>query len=94
MKLNFFSSSSILRNFLVFNFIVFLVLGIFTFLYLSSTKPDLVKKRSNQHSIIINNTTDHINRLNVDFTKNSIDWLQDLFIVYTHRKYFVTTVIY
>ena len=72
MKLNFFSSSSILRNFLVFNFIVFLVLGIFTFLYLSSAKPNLVKKRSNKHSIIINNTTDHINRLNVDFTKKGM----------------------
>ena len=71
MKSNFFSSSSILRKFLVFNFIIFLVLGIFTFLYLSTTKPNLVNNRSNNHLKIINNTTDHINRLNIQFTKES-----------------------
>ena len=46
MKSNFFISSSILRKFLVFNFIVFLVLGIFTFFYLNAIKPNLVKNRS------------------------------------------------
>ena len=71
MKINFFSSSSILKKFLVFNFIVFLVLGIFTLLYLSATKPNLVKKRSEQHIKIIKNTSDHINRLNVEFNKES-----------------------
>ena len=72
MKSNFFSSSSILRKFLVFNLIVFLVLGIFTFIYLSAIKPNLVKNRSNQHETVINNTTDHINRLNIEFTKESV----------------------
>jgi len=72
MKSNFFSSSSILRKFLVFNFIVFLVLGVFTFFYLKAIKPNLVNDRSKQHSIIIKNTSDHINRLNIDFTKESI----------------------
>tara|TARA_B100000686_G_scaffold104709_1_gene111926 strand:+ start:774 stop:2321 length:1548 start_codon:yes stop_codon:yes gene_type:complete len=71
MKSNFFSSSSILRKFLVFNFIIFLVLGVFTYLYLNAIKPNLIKNRSNQHSIIINNTSDHINRLNIQFTKES-----------------------
>ena len=72
MITNFFSSSSILRKFLVFNLIVFLFLGIFTYVYLKAIKPNLVKNRSNQHSIIINNTTDHIKRLNVEFNKESI----------------------
>ena len=72
MKSNFFKSSSILRKFLVFNFIVFLILGIFTFLYLNATKPNLVKKRSNKHSIVISNTLDHIERLNIDFTKKGV----------------------
>ena len=72
MKSNFFKSSSILRKFLIFNFIVFLILGIFTFLYLNEIKPNLVKKRSNKHSIIINNTSDHIERLNIDFTKKGV----------------------
>ena len=71
MKSNFFSSSSILRKFLVFNLIIFLVLGIFTFLYLSAIEPDLVENRSNQHVKIINNTSDHINRLDIKFTKES-----------------------
>ena len=69
MKSNFFSSSSILRKFLVFNLIVFLFLGIFTFLYLNAIKPNLIKNRSDEHSKIINNTLDHINRLNIEFTK-------------------------
>ena len=72
MKSNFFKSSSILRKFLVFNFIVFLILGVFTFLYLNAIKPNLVKKRSDIHSIIIKNTLDHINRLNIDFTKEGV----------------------
>jgi two-component system, OmpR family, sensor histidine kinase ChvG len=72
MKLNFFSSSSILKKFLVFNLIIFLVLGIFTYLYLGAIKPNLVENRSNQHAKIINNTSDHINRLNVKFTKESV----------------------
>ena len=71
MKSNFFSSSSILRKFLAFNLIVFLVLGIFTFLYLNAIKPNLVKNRSTQHVRIIDNTSDHINRLNIEFTKES-----------------------
>ncbi len=69
MKSNFFSSSSILKKFLVFNLIIFLVLGIFTFLYLNAIKPNLVKNRSDHHLIIINNTSNHINRLNIKFTK-------------------------
>ena len=71
MKSNFISSSTILRKFLIFNFIIFLFLGIFTYLYLKAIKPELVKTRSNQHSKIIANTSDHINRLNIEFTKES-----------------------
>ena len=71
MKSNFFSSSSILKKFLVFNLIVFLVLGVFTFLYLNAIKPNLVKNRSKEHIKIIDNTSDHINRLNIEFTKGS-----------------------
>ena len=69
MKSNFFSFSSILKKFLVFNLIVFLVLGAFTYLYLNAIKPNLIKNRSNQHSKIINNTSNHINRLSIKFTK-------------------------
>ena len=71
MKSHFFSSSSILKKFLVFNLIIFLFLGAFTYLYLNAIKPNLIKNRSNKHSKIINNTSDHINRLNIEFTKES-----------------------
>ena len=71
MKSNFISTSSILKKFLIFNFIVFSVLGIFTYLYLNAIKPNLIKSRSIQHEIIINNTADHINRLNIQFSKES-----------------------
>ena len=72
MQSNFFKSSSILRKFLVFNLIVFLFLGIFTFLYLKAIEPNLVQNRSDQHIIIIDNTSDHINRLNIEFTKEGV----------------------
>ena len=71
MRSNFFGSSSILKKFLVFNLIIFLVLGIFTYLYLDAIKPNLVKNRSNQHTKIINNTSEHIDRLNIEFTNES-----------------------
>jgi len=72
MKSNFLKSSSILRKFLIFNLIIFLVLGVFTFIYLNATKPNLVKDRSDKHAKIINNTSDHINRLNIKFDKKGI----------------------
>ena len=72
MLSNFFSSSSILKKFLIFNLITFLVLGIFTILYLNAIKPNLIKSRSLQHSKIIDNTSNHINRLGIDFTKKNI----------------------
>ena len=71
MKSNFFISSTILRKFLVFNLIIFLFLGVWTYLYLGAIKPNLINNRSNQHMVIINNTSDHINRLNIKFTKEN-----------------------
>ena len=72
MKSNFFGSSSILKNFLIYNFIIFLLLGIFTYLYLKAIKPNFIQDRSNQHIKIIQNTSDHINRLNIKFDKESM----------------------
>ena len=72
MESNFFSSSSILKKFLIFNLIALLVLGVFTYLYLNAIKPNLVKNRSNQHLKIISNTTGHINRLSIEFTKEGV----------------------
>ena len=65
-------SASILRKFLLFNLLVFSILGLFTILYLKAVQPNLVKKRTLNHITIINNTSDHLERLNIEFEKNSI----------------------
>ena len=65
-------TASILRKFLLFNLIVFSVLGLFTFLYLIAIQPNLVKQRTANHIDIINNTTDHLDRLNIQFNKKGI----------------------
>ena len=60
-------SASILRKFLVFNFVVFTILGLFTIVYLKAIQPNLVKKRTTNHYLIINNTVDHLQRLDINF---------------------------
>ena len=70
MKLK--KSSSILKKFLLFNLLVFSILGLFTLLYLKAIQPNLVKQRSNKHIIIIENTSDHLNRLNIEFNGEGI----------------------
>ena len=65
-------SASILRKFLLFNLGVFSILGIFTIVYLKAIQPNLVKKRAADHFIIINNTVDHFQRLNIDFNTKDI----------------------
>ena len=71
--LNFFGKdSSILKKFLLINFIIFLVIGLFTIFYLMAIEPSLVKKKSSDHIQIIDNTINHIERLNIRFEKNEI----------------------
>ena len=65
-------SASILRKFLLFNLAVFSVLGLFTILYLKAIQPNLIKKRTSDHYIIINNTTDHFQRLKINFNAEDI----------------------
>tara|TARA_Y100000590_G_scaffold373610_1_gene437508 strand:+ start:1031 stop:2569 length:1539 start_codon:yes stop_codon:yes gene_type:complete len=66
------SSSSILRKFLVFNFFAFLILGLFTFLYLKGIQPSLVKQKTEKHLVIINNTSNHIERLQINFQNKGL----------------------
>ena len=63
---------SILKKFLFINFIIFTVIGLFTFIYLSNIQPSLIKKKSLNHSNIINNTIDNLLRLEVKFQENDI----------------------
>ena len=65
-------STSILRKFLLFNLLVFSVLGLFTFIYLNAIQPNLVKNKTTNHTIIINNTSDHLQRLKINFDEKSV----------------------
>ncbi len=65
-------SASILKKFLLFNFTVFSVLGLFTIIYLEAIQPTLVNKRSNNHKIVINNTKENLERLKIEYTKEGI----------------------
>ena len=48
------------------------LLGLFTIIYLEAIQPTLVKERSNNHKIVINNTKDNLERLNIKYTKEGI----------------------
>ena len=63
---------SILKKFLLINFIIFSVIGLLTIFYLLAIEPSLVKKKSLKHIQIINNTINHIERLNIEFEKSEI----------------------
>ena len=65
-------SASILRKFLLFNLAVFSILGLFTIIYLKAIQPNLIKKRTADHFIIISNTIDHLQRLNINFNEQDI----------------------
>ena len=65
-------SASILKKFLFFNLTVFSVLGLFTIIYLEAIQPSLVKERTINHKVIISNTVDNFERLNVDYSKEGI----------------------
>ena len=65
-------SASILKKFLIINLTVFSVLGLFTIIYLEAIQPTLVKDRSDNHKIVINNTKDNLERLNTEYTKEGI----------------------
>ena len=65
-------SASILKKFLLFNLTVFSILGLFTIIYLEAIQPTLVSYRSSNHKIVINNTKENLERLNIEYTKKGI----------------------
>ena len=73
MKGFIFKSPSILKKFLLINLVIFVIIGLFTIFYLKSIQPNLIKNKSVNHIKIINNTVDHINRLNINFEKKEIN---------------------
>ena len=69
---NFLKNLSILKKFLFINLIIFIVIGIFTILYIKSVKPNLIQKKTANHIKVIDNTIDHILRLNIKFEEEDI----------------------
>ena len=69
---DFLKSLSILKKFLFINLIIFLVIGSLTLLYIGNVKPNLIKNKKTKHIQIINNTIEHIIRLNIKFEKKDI----------------------
>ena len=65
-------SASILKKFLIINLTVFSVLGLFTIIYLEAIQPTLVNERSKNHEVVINNTKDNLERLNIEYTKEGL----------------------
>ena len=63
---------SILKKFLFINFIFFTIIGSFTIIYLNNVQPNLIKKKSINHTNIIDNTIDNILRLDVKFVAKDI----------------------
>ena len=72
MLSNFIKNLSILKKFLFLNLVFFLVIGVFTLLYLRSIEPSLIKNKSSNHIQIIDNTTDHLKRLKINFNIDEI----------------------
>ena len=65
-------SASILKKFLLFNLLVSSVLGLITYIYLQAIQLNLVKDKSTGHLVVIENTTDHLQRLNIDFNEKGL----------------------
>ena len=63
---------SILKKFLLINLIIFIIIGSGTIIYLKTVQPNLIKKKTANHIQIIDNTIDHIQRLNVNFNEDDI----------------------
>jgi two-component system, OmpR family, sensor histidine kinase ChvG len=69
---DFLKSLSILKKFLFINLIIFLFIGSLAFLYIGNVKPNLIKNKTSKHIQIIDNTIEHILRLNIKFEEEDI----------------------
>ena len=79
---NLLKSLSILKKFLFINLIIFIAIGSLTILYIKNVKPNLILKKTVNHIKIIDNTIDHILRLNIKFEEKDIRkfyFLQDFY---------------
>ena len=69
---SFLKNISMLKKFLFINLIVFVLFGSLTAIYLKGIQPNLINKKTSNHIKIINNTVEHIKRLNIKFSKDDV----------------------
>ena len=67
----FLKNLSILKKFLFINLLVFILIMAFAVFYLRSIQPSLVIAKTKNHIQIIENTIDHIRRLNINFEEKN-----------------------
>ncbi len=72
MLSNILKNFSILKKFLFINFVFFVIISIFTSIYIYNIQPSLIKDKSVKHYKIIDNTINHIKRLKVSFVQEEI----------------------
>ena len=73
MITNLLSTKSLLRQFLVFNLFIFLILGFFTFLYLLAIEPELINRKSKKHQNIIENIKSNLVNLKIEPDVNNLE---------------------
>ncbi len=69
---NIIKNLSILKKFLFINFLIFIIIGSLTILYLRSIQPGLIKDKTSNHIKVIENTIDNIQRLKINFNEDDI----------------------
>ena len=72
MLSRFLKNLSILKKFLFINFLVFLIIGLLTLIYLNRIQPTLIKTKTVNHINTLDNTIENLNRLQVQFNEEEV----------------------
>ena len=72
MLSRFLKNLSILKKFLFINFLVFLIFGLLTSIYLNQIQPTLIKDKTSNHIRTLNNTIENLNRLEIKFNEKDV----------------------
>ena len=68
----FIKNLSILKKFLFINLLIFIIIGTITIFYLRTIQPNLINDKTKNHVQIIDNTTGHLQRLQINFNQEDI----------------------
>ena len=72
MLSRFLKNLSILKKFLFINFLVFLIIGLLTLIYLNRIQPTLIKTKTVNHINTLDNTIENLDRLQVQFNEEEV----------------------